>query len=173
MAGPATPKYKIKEHPALVSARALYARAETEGSKSVEAETEALYYRVFGEALKPCNCKDRIGDALIVIITHLKKTNKTMDEKKYILKRGVVIHWKGDTYTRMNITDKVAKEWVKQFPDANVWEKQPQPTAPAEAESGQTAPTAPQTSEEIVNDAPAPESTEAPAEEESGKVVEL
>ncbi len=160
MAGPATPKHKIKEHPALVKARALYARAEAEGSKSVEAEAEALYYRVFGEALKPCNCKDRIGDALIVIITHLKKTNKTMDEKKYILKRGVVIHWKGDTYTRMNITDKVAKEWAKQFPDANVWEKQPQPAAP-------------QTSEEIVNDAPAPESTEAPAEEESGKVVEL
>lgn len=115
------------EHARLREARALWARGESEGFSAVAAEVEALYCIVFGDPLPPCCCKDRIADGLIVIINHLKRNNITMAERKFILKRGVVIHHKGETYTRLNITDKIAAEWSRLYPDSNVWEARPAP----------------------------------------------
>ena len=149
-----SPKVAEQDHPLLASARELYARAEKEGSKAVEVETERLYREVYGEPLQPCNCKDRIADALILIITHLRKNRVTMAERKYILKRGVVIHHNGGTYTRVNITDAVAEEWSKLYPTANVWEVKPEPTE-EEAKEVEQKPV------EVINDAPEPTEEEA------------
>lgn len=118
-------KTSTNQHPALTEARALWERYEAEGGKPITEEVEALYIRVFGEPLKPCNCKDRIGDALIVIITHLKANNIIMSDRQYIMKRGVIIHWDGQTYSRINVTDQVAEEFSKAYPDADIWERKP------------------------------------------------
>lgn len=152
---------KTAEHPALIEARELWTRYEAEGATiAITTATETLYRRVFGEPLKPCNCRDRIGDALIVIITNLKKTNTTMAERKFIMKRGVVLHYNGNTYTRVNITDDVAAAWSKLYPEADVWERKP-----AEADDEPTT-----TGEEVTNDEP---TTTGEADDEPGKVVEL
>lgn len=123
-----------KESPALTEARALWSQYEKQGARAITVDVEALYFRVFGEPLKPCNCKDRIGDALILIINHLKHNNPIMSERNYILKRGVVVHWEGETYTRVNITDEVASAWAERFPEADVWEQKPEPVAVKEVE---------------------------------------
>lgn len=57
-----------------------------------------------------------------------------MSERNYILKRGVVVHWEGETYTRVNITDEVASAWAERFPEADVWEQKPEPVAVKEVE---------------------------------------
>jgi len=50
-----------------------------------------------------------------------------MKEHKYMLKGGVVIWIGTDCYTRHNITDKVAKQYLKMHPDAeNLFESIPE-----------------------------------------------
>ncbi len=50
-----------------------------------------------------------------------------MKEHKYMLKGGVVIWIDTDCYTRHNITDKVAKQYLKMHPDAeNLFESIPE-----------------------------------------------
>lgn len=80
---------------------------------------------ILGNNVRECSCKNRYSDALLEIISKLK-LSRNMKEHKYMLKGGVVIWIGTDCYTRHNITDKVAKQYLKMHPDAeNLFESIP------------------------------------------------
>ena len=79
-------------------------------------EINALSVAVLGKAVRKCNCKDRYADALIEVITYLNKHDKIMSEYKAKLKRGILIHYDGEMYTCLNITDDVAVAYLTDFP---------------------------------------------------------
>lgn len=79
-------------------------------------EINALSVAVLGKAVRKCNCKDRYADALIEVITYLNKHDKIMSEYKAKLKRGILIHYGGEMYTCLNITDDVAVAYLTDFP---------------------------------------------------------
>lgn len=79
-------------------------------------EIEELYSIVIGEELAPCNCRNRLCDALITIYSYLKNHDKMRTEIKSRLKRGVLIHYNGEMYTNANLTDEVAIAYVRDFP---------------------------------------------------------
>lgn len=103
--------------------------------EAVKQGVRRLYRYVTGEPLKHCNCPDLYSDAIIVIQLKLK----AMEDKKqqsYKLKRGVVIQLQDttDVYTRDNLTDDVAREYLEKYPNkANLFdvipkvEEQPEP----------------------------------------------
>jgi len=80
----------------------------------------SIYYQFFTGGLSK-TCPDRFLDAYIRIKNLLK--NKTMSEIKehkkrlYHLKRGVAIMYKGNTYTEINLTDEVAKDFLVLHPE--------------------------------------------------------
>lgn len=81
---------------------------------------------ILGKNVRECSCKNRYSDALLEIISKLK-LSRNMKEHKYMLKGGVVIWIGTDCYTRHNITDKVAKQYLKMHPDAeNLFESIPE-----------------------------------------------
>lgn len=94
--------------------------------EAVKQDVRRLYRYVTGEPLKQCNCPDLYSDAIIVIRLKLK----TMSEKQsYKLKRGVVIQPAGtnQAYTRDNLTDEVAREYLKKYPNkANLFDAIPE-----------------------------------------------
>lgn len=95
--------------------------------EAVKHDVRRLYRYVTGEPLKQCNCPDLYSDAIIVIRLKLK----TMSEKKqsYKLKRGVVIQPAGtnQAYTRDNLTDEVAREYLEKYPNkANLFDAIPE-----------------------------------------------
>ena len=94
--------------------------------EAVKHDVRRLYRYVTGDTLKQCNCPDLYSDAIIVIRLKLK----TMSEKQsYKLKRGVVIQPAGtnQAYTRDNITDEVAREYLKKYPNkANLFDAIPE-----------------------------------------------
>ncbi len=84
---------------------------------SVEDKTliEEAYQSLLHRSVRRCNCKSRYADALVELLSHIKKT-KNMN--KYILKAGALIWLGNDCYTRHNITDEVAKRYLELHPDA-------------------------------------------------------
>lgn len=74
-----------------------------------------LYEYVTGDKLRRCNCQDLYNDALILITLKIYK----MENRKYKLKRGVVIQVPGttDVYTHVNLTDDVAKAYLEKYPN--------------------------------------------------------
>lgn len=81
---------------------------------------------ILGKNVRECSCNHRYSDALLEIISKLK-LSRNMKEHKYMLKGGVVIWIGTDCYTRHNITDKVAKRYLKMHPDAeNLFESIPE-----------------------------------------------
>lgn len=95
--------------------------------EAVKQDVRRLYRYVTGEPLKQCNCPDLYSDAIIVIRLKLK----TMSEQKqsYKLKRGVVIQLQDTTevYTRDNLTDEVAREYLEKYPNkANLFDAIPE-----------------------------------------------
>jgi hypothetical protein len=95
-----------------------------------EAELAELYMGVCGKHIRECNCKDRWSDALIEIRITLNKIEKmNMAGTKYRLRVGVVLHdfEKNESYTNANLTDKIAKEYLKKYPQqAELFEVIPQ-----------------------------------------------
>lgn len=96
--------------------------------EAVKQGVRRLYRYVTGEPLKHCNCPDLYSDAIIVIQLKLK----AMEDKKqqsYKLKRGVVIQLQDttDVYTRDNLTDDVAREYLEKYPNkANLFDAIPE-----------------------------------------------
>lgn len=96
--------------------------------EAVKQGVRRLYRYVTGEPLKHCNCPDLYSDAIIVIQLKLK----AMEDKKqqsYKLKRGVVIQLQDttDVYTRDNLTDEVAREYLEKYPNkANLFDAIPE-----------------------------------------------
>lgn len=84
--------------------------------ETIKGYIRRLYKHFVGEPLKRCNCPDMYNDALLLITLKIKKM--ATNEQKYKLKRGVVIQLSGtnDVYTRDNLTDEVAREYLAKFP---------------------------------------------------------
>lgn len=84
--------------------------------ETIKCDIRRLYKHFVGEPLKRCNCPDMYNDALLLITLKIKKM--ATNEQKYRLKRGVVIQLSGtnEVYTRDNLTDEVAREYLAKFP---------------------------------------------------------
>lgn len=82
---------------------------------NVKDKIRRLYEYVTGDKLRRCNCQDLYNDALILITLKIYK----MENRKYKLKRGVVIQVPGttDVYTHVNLTDDVAKAYLEKYPN--------------------------------------------------------
>lgn len=79
------------------------------------ADIERLYWLVCRKALRRCNCRNVLSDAVVEIYTRVKKNDYTMS--KAILKNGAVIQTAdGGIYTAANITDEVAREYLAKYP---------------------------------------------------------
>lgn len=105
------------------------------GLLSYRADIERLYWLVCRKALRRCNCKNVLGDAVIEIYTRVKKNDYTMS--KAILKNGAVIQTAdGGIYTAANITDEVAREYLAKYPGrAGLFAVLPDPAPAAKAEA--------------------------------------
>ena len=102
---------------------------------------DEVYQQLFGKSVRKCSCKNRYSDALMEILSTLK-ISRNMKEQKYRLKAGPVIWLDNDCYNRHNLTDEVAKEYLKLHPDAvNLFEAIPEP----EPEKAEEAPKAEET----------------------------
>lgn len=83
-----------------------------------------IYKSLLGKEIRNCSCRHRYSDALEEICLTLKIKPKM---KKYLLKAGVII-WIGTTvYSNANLTDEVAEEYLKRFPEAREKEFQSWP----------------------------------------------
>ena len=88
----------------------------------VRERVDRLYWAVCRKHLRTCRCKNVEKDALLEIYAKLKyhqKTNTTMTQARLV--NGVVLQWKGNHYTNANLTDEVAREFLKAFPMRKDW----------------------------------------------------
>ena len=79
---------------------------------------EAIHLEETGQKVRDCNCRDRYADAVIVLYQKLKRTQNMARDQKYMLRPGVIIWIGTDAYSRHNLTDKVAKAYLKANPEA-------------------------------------------------------
>ena len=79
---------------------------------------DAIHLEETGEKVRECGCRDRYADAVIVLYKKLKRTQTMAKDQKYILRPGVIIWIGTEAYSRHNLTDKVAKAYLKANPDA-------------------------------------------------------
>lgn len=79
---------------------------------------EQLYMDVLDKKFKRTSCKDCYRDAYIEITNYLKREKKMKEKCKYKLRAGFVIHdfKTGRIFTNANLTDKIAKDYLKAFP---------------------------------------------------------
>lgn len=79
---------------------------------------EAIHLEETGMKVRECGCKDRYTDAVIVLFQKLKRLQTMAKDQKYLLRPGVIIWIGTEAYSRHNLTDKVAKAYLKANPDA-------------------------------------------------------
>lgn len=79
---------------------------------------EAIHVEETGKPVRDCGCKDRYADAVIVLHRNLKKRQIMAKDQQYILRPGVIIWIGTEAYSRHNLTDKVAKAYLKAHPEA-------------------------------------------------------
>lgn len=85
-----------------------------------------LYRVVCGKSLPTCNCKNKLDDAIIEIYVQLKRENITeiMERKAKLVQGVALLHvegFDGVIYTNHNLTDEVARAFLKQRPDRKDW----------------------------------------------------
>lgn len=88
----------------------------------VKERIDRLYWEVCRKHLRTCRCKDKYKDALFEIYAKLRtncKNNTTMAKARLV--NGVVLRHKGNHYTNANLTDKVAREFLAEFPQRSDW----------------------------------------------------
>lgn len=79
---------------------------------------EQIHLAETGKKVRDCGCRDRYADAVIELYANLKKRKTMAKDQKYILRPGVII-WVGtEAYSRHNLTDKVAKAYLKAHPES-------------------------------------------------------
>ena len=79
---------------------------------------EEIHREEFGKKVRDCGCNDRYRDAVIELYRKLKRTQTMAKDQKYLLRPGVIIWIGTEAYSRHNLTDKVAKAYLKANPDA-------------------------------------------------------
>ena len=79
---------------------------------------EEIHFEEFGKKVRDCGCNDRYRDAVIELYIKLKRSKTMAKDQKYMLRPGVIIWIGTEAYSRHNLTDKVAKAYLKANPDA-------------------------------------------------------
>ena len=79
---------------------------------------EEIHLEEFGKKVRDCGCNDRYRDAVIELYSKLKRLQTMATDQKYLLRPGVIIWIGTEAYSRHNLTDKVAKAYLKANPDA-------------------------------------------------------
>lgn len=105
---------------------------------STEQETiERLYCEVLGKPMRECRCPDKWHDAVLEIISYIRKHGKMKEKSNYKLRAGVILQIAGssEVYTNDNLTDDVAIAFLKEHPNA-VQRFETIPTAKKEAANG-------------------------------------
>lgn len=105
---------------------------------SLRERINALYWAVCRKRVAECNCRNRYADAIVEIYNALKRGKMKTD--KAILRGGVIIWWKGTPYSKHNITDKVATEYLSKFPqNTGLFEELPPVKVEQSTETKKTA----------------------------------
>lgn len=79
---------------------------------------EAIHVEETGKPVRDCGCKDRYADAVIVLHRNLQNRQIMTKDQQYLLRPGVIIWIGTEAYSRHNLTDKVAKAYLKAHPEA-------------------------------------------------------
>ena len=79
---------------------------------------EEIHLEEFRKKVRDCGCNDRYRDAVIELYSKLKRLKTMAKDQKYLLRPGVIIWIGTEAYSRHNLTDKVAKAYLKANPDA-------------------------------------------------------
>lgn len=81
---------------------------------------EELYFQVLRKEFVRTSCQQCYHDAVIEIYCYLKKYRKMKQKCNYRLRAGFIIacpdFYFGKVFTNENLTDKVAKEYLKRYP---------------------------------------------------------
>lgn len=82
---------------------------------------EHTYKAVIGRTFVQTSCQQCYHDAVVEIYHHIKKYGKMAEVKKYNLKAGAIINCpnfqEGKVFSNENLTDEVAAEYLKEYPD--------------------------------------------------------
>ena len=82
---------------------------------------ERTYKAVIGRTFVQTSCQQCYHDAVVEIYHHIKKNGKMAEVKKYNLKAGAIINCpnfqEGKVFSNENLTDEVAAEYLKEYPD--------------------------------------------------------
>lgn len=82
---------------------------------------ERTYKAVVGRTFVQTSCQQCYHDAVLEIYHHIKKYGKMAEVKKYNLKAGAIINCPnfqgGKVFSNENLTDKVAAEYLNEYPD--------------------------------------------------------
>ena len=82
---------------------------------------ERTYKAVIGRTFVQTSCQQCYHDAVLEIYHHIKKYGKMAEVKKYNLKAGAIINCPnfqgGQVFSNENLTDEVAAEYLKEYPD--------------------------------------------------------
>lgn len=100
----------------------LHSLIEGGGDDSVYTPTQKtwiskLHKSEFGEPVQECGCKNKYTDAVTLLLLRLRRKGGLDEEMAYKLRAGVLIWMGTDCYSRHNLTDEVAREWLKAHPD--------------------------------------------------------
>lgn len=99
----------------------LKGRFDSPFSNSDKESIEELYYEVLGKTFVPTSCQQCYHDALIEVYVYLNKNGKMAEKCNYRLKAGAIICCpnfnNGEVYSNDNLTDKVASEYLEQYPE--------------------------------------------------------
>ena len=94
-----------------------------------------LYEQVLGKTFRKTSCNDCYRDAAILVYTHLKKHGTMVSQLQYRLRAGYLINSPlfhgGKVYSNANLTDEVAEEYLRMFPNKAIFFSQipdPKPT---------------------------------------------
>lgn len=78
---------------------------------------EAIHLEETGQRVRECGCKDRYTDAVVVLYSKLKRLQTMQKDQQYLLRPGVIIWIGTEAYSRHNLTDKIAKAYLKKRPE--------------------------------------------------------
>lgn len=108
----------------------LRGRFDSPYSSSDKSTIEDLYFEVLGKTFRPTSCQQCYHDAVIEMYCYIKKNNSMAEKSNYRLKAGIIINCPnfqgGKIYTNDNLTDKVASDFLKMFPEqVSIFQKVP------------------------------------------------
>lgn len=109
----------------------LRGRFDAPFSSSDKSTIANLYYEVIGKTFVHTSCQQCYHDGLIEIYHYIKKYGKMAEKLNYRLKAGAIINCPafkgGKVFSNDNLTDEIAEEYLKQFPDnVEIFQKVPE-----------------------------------------------